>query len=235
MSQTFTLLGHSNVLKSDYYPPIQLNPEKSYGLGLISFHSFNTIPNVDDSNNQFHYDTDKVIVLPKGAYEITDIERYIQRQLIGTFAKEEEKKKLFSLEPNNNTIKCEVRSDTFTIRFDKENSIGKLLGFSKRILESKVLHQSDLPVQILKVSSIRVECNIISGSFYNSIPSHTLYEFPLDVDPGYAINKDPQNVIYLPLNVTTIHNITLTLIDQDGRPIDFQGELVIIRLQLKEL
>ncbi|KAK9720137.1 hypothetical protein QE152_g22215 [Popillia japonica] len=92
----------------------------------------------------------------------------------------------------------------------------------------------DLPVKIIKVAMIRVSCSITTGAFYNTHLSHTIFEFSPQVDPGYAINIDPPHIIYLPVSSTRIDNITLTLIDQDGEPVDFRGEQIIIRLELKK-
>nr|CAI5866039.1 unnamed protein product [Callosobruchus analis] len=51
------------------------DPEKSYALGLIDFVTFNTIPNVDETNNKFFINNTDHIVIPVGSYEIVDIQR----------------------------------------------------------------------------------------------------------------------------------------------------------------
>lgn len=53
-SLTLTLSGNSSCLTTDYYPPIELD-DGEYVCGLIDFQTYNTIPNVDISNNCFHY------------------------------------------------------------------------------------------------------------------------------------------------------------------------------------
>ena len=88
-------------------------------------------------------------------------------------------------------------------------------------------------MEIIQVVTIRVECNNISGSYYTSYPSHTLFEFSPTVDPGYSINIEPRNLIFLPVNRKRIDKITLTLLDQDLRPVNFRGEEVIVRLELR--
>jgi hypothetical protein len=240
MSRTFTLQGTTNIISASYYPPIELG-EDDYCLALIGLHTFNTIPNIEEGANKFYYDRNKSIAIPTGSYEISDIEKYLQRELqrretntdsnsSGTIVKDNA---LFSLKANNNTIKCEIECK-YSINFSLTDSIGKLLGFSgKTTLKEGQLHVSDVPVSIIKVGSIRVECNIITGAYYNNKLSHTLFEFSPQVDPGYAINIEPRNNIYLPINVKTIHNITLRLIAQDGVPVNFRGENIVVRLELK--
>lgn len=229
MSHTFTLVGRSNRLSSIYYPPIDLDTRYEYALGLIGFHTYNTIPNIFEGQNKFYYENE-VITIPTGSYEITDLESYLQ-DVLNTGAGGGGGGVL-SLKPNNSTLKCEITSK-FSIDFTKDDSIGRMLGFSRKVIEANKKHESDMPIQIIKVVTIRVECNITTSAFYEARLSHTLYEFAPSVEPGYSINIEPKNIIYLPINTTRIDNITLRIVDQDGDPVDFRGEQVVIRLELK--
>ncbi|KAK9720488.1 hypothetical protein QE152_g22067 [Popillia japonica] len=226
MSRTFTLIGTSNVLTATYYPPIELNPNYEYAVGLIGLHTYNTIPNIYEGQNKFYYGNESVTI-PTGAYEVTDIEDFLQQSIA------KNKDGVISLKPNNSTQKCEI-SSKFTIDFTKADSIGRMLGFSSKVLAPNEAHESDLPVQIIKVVTIRVECNITAAAFYGAHLSHTLYEFAPSVEPGYSINIEPRNIIYLPISTTHIDKITLRLIDQDGDPVNFRGETIVIRLELKK-
>lgn len=225
MSRTFTLKGTDNVLSADYYPPIDLDPGSEYALGLIGFHSYNSIPNIDHNANKLYYDNDKIVAIPVGSYEITDIEEYLQSVL---------SKEAISLKPNNNTLKCEIKSK-FNINFIPNDSIGRMLGFSAKILAANTKHESDLPVKIIKVVTIRIECNVTTSAYYNGSLSHTLYEFAPQAEPGYSINIVPQHIIFLPVLPRRIDNITLTLLDQNGDPVNFRGEEIVIRLELKKI
>lgn len=236
MSQTFTLQGDSSVLSVNYYPPIELDPNQQYCLGLIGLHTYNSIPNIEEGvNNKFIYhriDVNKFINIPTGSYEVADIEKYLQKELLKENPKEEVNS-LLSLKPNNNTLQCEIKSK-FDIDFTSDQTIGKLLGFSNKLLKSSTLHASDLPVQIIKVNSVRIECNITTGAYYDDKLSHTLFEFSPSVDPGFAINIEPKNILYLPLNIRDrIDNITIRIIDEEGKLINFRGEKILVRLELK--
>ena len=235
MSQTFTLKGRSHRLESVFTPPIELDPKYDYSLALISLNTWNTIPNIEEGKNKVYYrenSQEKVLKIPTGSYELEDIETFVHNQLTGAEATIIEKNRVFSLKPNNNTLKCELKS-VYDLNFEPKDSIAKLLGFSPQVLEANILHESDLPVEIIQVATIRVECNIISGSYYTNNPSHTLYEFSPTVDPGYSINIEPRNLIFLPVNEKKLYNITLNLLDQDSRPVNFRGEEVVIRLELR--
>ena len=79
-SFTLSLSGTSSTLQAQYFPPIELSPNKNYVLGLVELLSFNSIPNIDTGKNKF-YVGNEVIVLPTGSYEIEDIESYLQEVL----------------------------------------------------------------------------------------------------------------------------------------------------------
>lgn len=230
MSWMLTFSGNSSVLTTDYFPPIELDRNASYVIGLVDFQTYNSIPNVDESNNKFHYGEDKIIVIPEGAYEIEDLERYISKQLRADNADI-----VFQLTPNINTLKCEIKCSV-PINFIPDDSIGRLLGFNKgSILRPDKSHQSDTSVNIMSVNTIEIDCNIVSGAYINNKANHTIFHFSPNLPPGYKIVIHPSNVIYLPLNIQTIGNITLSIRDQTGKLVNFRGETVTIGLHLKKL
>ena len=77
MSQIFTLTGRSSTLSIDFVNPIELDAHSYYGLALIGFYSYNSIPNIEAANNKFYYVDNhqtKKIIIPVGSYEIDNIE-----------------------------------------------------------------------------------------------------------------------------------------------------------------
>lgn len=229
MSSTFTLSGNTSILSTNYFPPIELDRKFEYVLGLVDLQTYNSIPNVHEKNNRFYYN-DEVVIIPEGSYEIDDIYKYINN----TISKNKSLKYFLTINANNNTLKCEIIS-SLVINFEKENNIGSLLGFKKKILQPNTNHISDLPIDILGVSSIQIDCNIIRNSYRNNQLIHIIHQFFPVVPPGYKIVEIPSNVIYLPVNVHTINNITLKLIDQNDKLINFRGENITIRLELKKI
>ena len=224
MSLTLTLTGNTSDLIVEYFPPIDLSTD--YICGLIDFQTYNSIPNIDQRNNLLHLG-DLIVNTPDGLYEIDDINEYITEYLKSN----NHSGKSFSLRANNNTLKSEIIS-TESIDFDRDNSIGHILGFRREKLVAGRIHKSTLPVNIVKVNSIHIECNIVSGSFLNHKSVHTIHEFSPSVPPGYKINEVPRNVVYLPVNVRRITSLTLKITDQDGDLINFRGEKITIRLHL---
>lgn len=77
-----------------------------------------------------------------------------------------------------NTLKVEIQRK-YEIDFTKYNSIRTLLGFSKQIIPANKKVESDLPVNIMKVNSIRIKCNIATGTYENEKLTNVIHEFSL--------------------------------------------------------
>lgn len=226
MSITLTVNGNSSILVANYFPPIELTQD--YVCGLISFDSYHTIPNVDKENNLFHIGK-MAVEIPIGTYEMDDIVEIITNKY------EPLNQGFIDIKANPNTFRTEIMSSREEVNFNKERSIGPLLGFSKRVLEPGIIHYSDNPVDVTRVNTISVECNIINGSYINEANVHTIHQFSLRVSPGYKISEIPFNVIYLPLNTRQVSTLVLKVVDQTGKLINFRGEDISIRLHLKPI
>lgn len=224
MSETILLSGRSNVLECVFSPPIVLDPKKAHYIGLVEFVAYNAMPNVDRSNQVFCYGPDKKeILIPKGAYEITAIEKFLKDKL---------GPENLSLEANNSTLRCIVRSN-HEIHFEQPRSIGRLLGFAPKVLAAGEWHESELPINIFSVNAVRVECNIATGSYVNGEVAHTIFAFSPNVPPGFKMALSPRTIIYNRINTSVVDRLRLSIVDQDGRPVDFGGETVTVRLHIK--
>jgi len=229
----FSLSGKSSNISCDIFPPIILD-DGDYEIGLVELNVYNSIPNVEKGvNDNFHYGENEVITIDEGSYEVDEIVSFINRHA---------GRKLLTLTANKNTLKSEMTCIE-DVHFEKENSIGGLFGFNKQVYKAtdhsnnaitQKTYTSENVINIISVNTIRVECNVARGSFENGREGHVLHEFFPSVGTGYKIVEVPNTIIYLPVNVRRIDNLTVTLRDQNGRLVNFRGETISLRLHLRK-
>lgn len=223
----FCLSGRDSVISNDFFPTINLS-DGEWEIGFVELSTYNSIPNVEDGvNNLIHLVgvADPIVKIPTGSYEIEDIAKVVKEK-VGELHE-------LTIRANNNTLKSEVFSSR-ALDFTQKASIAPLLGFSAKTLEANKWYESDIPVAINPVNAIRVECNIVRGSFDNGVESHILHEFFPSAQPGFKILERPSYINYLPVNVKQLHNITVSLKDQEGRLINFRAEILNVRLHLRQ-
>lgn len=221
MTFTLSISNTKSSLSNNYSPALQLNGD--YECGLLHFSTFNSIPNVCNENNKLYYGDNGVVDIPEGSYELQDISDYLKANIVDC---------AFNLECNNNTLKTSIFCSN-DIHFEKEYSIRKILGFGKETLKANILHESRYPVSILPTTVLRVECDIASGSFVNGKPSHIIHEFVPNVPPGYRIIEIPKNIIYFPVNQSSISSINIRILDGNNNLVNLRNEEVQLYLHLK--
>lgn len=229
-SRTITLTGNSSSLSASFYPEIQLDDRYNYSCCLLDFFTYNSIANVDETNNKLYYSVKEDAALesirvPDGSYELDEIAAYIHEQF-------DKLKLTFRMYGNKNTMKCTIKTD-LCIDFRVRDSIGSLLGFNNVILSGQSKYLSDNVIKIQPINSIRIDCDLTTGSFHNGQSTHTLYEFCPTVKPGYKIVLQPKNLIYLPITRRTISTLSIVIVNESGKHIDFRGETITCRLHIK--
>lgn len=252
-SFTASFTGTSSVLRADFFPEIVLDSDSNYCCALLDFTSYNSIPNiVEGKNNKFVFkytekkqvksktdgrettsvvskEKEESISLSTGAYEVTDILHYIKSQLAAI-------KINLTYDVNVATSKVKLIFDSQIICID--DSVLSVLGFKKvnsRKFESKNIYWSDDIIKITNIDVIRIECDIVSGSYINGKHCHTIHQFShCKVSPGYKFVEVPQHIVYLPIREKRLRSIQITIVDQNGNLIDFRGEQVSCRIHIKK-
>lgn len=203
------------------------------------------MPNIDESNNVIVFSKPGhepilTVTLPVGTYEVEDLNNYIAKEYkkiafqytIDDNDKEVVVTSSFKLVVNHVTMHCEITCE-HPIDFTRPRSFCRLLGFNPRHLPPYTICISDYPVSITSITSVRVDCNVIVGSFHNGSQSHTLHEFSPNVAPGYRIIEIPRQIVYYPLNTNVLDTIRIALRNQEGCPINLKNEELSVRLHIK--
>lgn len=231
-SITLTLSGNTSSMSSYFHPEIELDEGSNYSCSLLDFTTYNSIPNVHEGNNKFYYKYGKeparLVEIPEGSYELADIALFLNEYFT-------QHKIKFKMIGNRCTMKCCIECDNnLMLFFSEDDSIGSLLGFEKAILSNSIVYESSEPIHIHHINTIKINCDLTGGSFHNGKNTHTIYEFSPSVSPGYKIIEQPRNLIYLPVVRRRINNVNITIVDQNGKFVDFRGETITCRIHIKK-
>lgn len=225
-SKIFHITGSNPDISCKIFPVLQVSSNAV--ISLTHFSVFNSIPNIDETNNIFTYQETtnsdiKNVVIPIGTYELTDLEAYLKNHLGND---------KISIKANINTLKCEF-SCKYNVDFTK-STVGKLFGMSDDLKYNagEIVESTD-PIQISKINTIQINLNIVSGSYINGESSNCLYKCFISTPPGFRIVESPNNPIYLPVNTSEIDTLHVTLTDEAGSLINLRGEEFSLELHLK--
>lgn len=235
---TLVFVGDTSEITSVFFPPITLERNQNYHVGLLSLDTYNSIANIRKNvNNKFTVCglVCKPFEIPAGGYEIIDIEQVMNVILANAYDRgdfEGGDKPAITILPNQVTKRVKLFCN-YSLDLSHANSISDILGFEKITLAKNETHIGTRSVDIAPYKTIAVECNIASGSYKNGVLTHDIFQFVPTTPPGYAITEHPSNIIYYPLNTNIIDSVTVRLVDNAGNSIDFGGENITIRLNIK--
>ena len=171
--------------------PLQTN-NKQFKIAVTFLSAYNGIFNVTNKNNKFYFTksiTDDnhyiMISIPPGAYEIESLNDEIKRIIINDEHFTEDTYP-FVIKPNFSTLGSivEISNEESAISFKPSDSVGSLLGFNNRTIYEEY-NLSDNPVDIISFDNIFIECDIAQGMIFRGHRSGIIFNFVMDVDPGY--------------------------------------------------
>lgn len=234
---TLNLSLKGSELNTRLRDPIKLPGELyDHEVALHSCSFYNSIVNIQTGvNDTFDYTVSAVqkqVVLPQGAYEISQIDDVIQQGVLDNGDSTNADTPRFSIQPNFTTLGTTVVIDSSyavgdqTVLFNTATSVRNLLGFNSQILSGAYEYQSDDVANITGgIDSLRFTLNFIEGSYSNgssngiSDTSQVIYATSRKVSPGFLQTEDVNNLIWLPINTTTISDINIRFVDQQNRPL----------------
>ena len=126
----------------------------------------------------------------------------------------------------------------FLIKLSKTavQSVPKILGFGSAFLGVNGIHNSQNPVNITNINSLQIHCSLIDGSYINGASSDLLYTLSPNVLPGYLIQVEPKQNIYVPIkNLSQIDSIRFSIKDQDNNFVNMNNERVTYYVHLREI
>ena len=223
-----------------FNPKLELDEKKKYEIALVNLETYYSFPNIDETNNTFVYSPDngnswEKIKIPEGSYEIDDINDAIQHEMKKrTHYDEINEDYYINISANSNTLKSVlILGKDYQVDFNHQNSLAKVLGFTGTKY-TEGFHESENVVDILRINSILVNIDIISGSYVNGTTKSTIYSFFPDVSPGYKIIESPVNLVYLPITLNTIDSLNVMITDQDDHLLNLRNEKLTIRFHIRE-
>ena len=157
-----------------FNPKLELDRDKVYEIALVNLETYYSFPNIDETNNVFVYSPDNgnswvKIKIPEGSYEIDDINNTIQHEMEkrGHYYEINEDYYI-NIAPNTNTLKSVlILEKGYQVDFNQQNSLARVLGFT-RAKYTEGFHESENVVDILRINSILVNIDIISGTVHSS-------------------------------------------------------------------
>lgn len=210
-----------------YHEGIDLSGE--YEIGLKSLVICHNVPNITKSNNRLtlippNSTSEVEFQIPTGSYTLEDIQNTIQ-------SIEPESNWISTLD--DNTFKVKLYS-SWDIDFREGNSLASLLGFKNQILKAEKVHQSERMPELYSINMIKVKCNLIKSNFQDLTGNdNTIFEFPLSYTKGSKIVERPINISYYRIFTETIHDLSLRIVDQYNRLIDFHNNKICVTLDFR--
>ena len=227
---------NTSSIRTTFSPPLTFPRDCHYEMAVCSLETYYSFPNIDESNNTLRVSLDKgvkwnIIKIPVGCYEIKAINEEVKRQVIKAGGKKGD----VVITPNLNTLQCILilKNDNIIVDFNVDNSLRSVLGFSARKFSGAGRFESENVVNIMKVNSILVHCDIIGGLRLNGEERAIIYSFFPNVGPGEKIVTRSKNLIYLPITLGVIFHMTCWLTDQDNNLLNLRGEEITITFHIK--
>ena len=171
--------------------------------------------------------------VPSGAYNIDDLNLEIKRILRANG----DDKGGETIQANYNTLKSRILlKDGYKVGFKIGGGLKDVLGFKDEVLEENGAHISARQVNITNTHSVLIGCSLISSSYLNASTSEVIYSFSPEKPPGSLLSIKPNQFFYVRMSKREeLSNIIMRVTDQDGRPIDLNGERTTFNLHIKAM
>jgi hypothetical protein len=237
--ETFEIVGtcdKNGQIIAELPGQMEFKEDSTYYVSLIGLTGTSFFPNVTDSNNKFYYSgkDNKIIELtiPTGAYDIADYNEFICMSIPKV-----ENADPITISLHKPTGKVVIKlAAGFKVYFDKDkkNSFSEELGFEKKVL-SEAENLSPNMADIVKVQKVHISCDICRGAYLNGKGTNIIFSFPNEKRYGSPLSLVPTKRQYKQLIKKSFNKITFAFTDERGHPVDFQGAVTTVSLEVKQM
>ena len=212
-SKTFTFNSKSTNSIFEFGNKLNLNKDYVYTLKLNSFSGWETLTNIDKTKNKFRYSPDngatwKNIVIPKGLWGFTQINKKMQEQLKNNNRSDSTYIKYINFEINTSENRIILNfENNYQIDFNVENTMYNVFGFKKqkytRTMQGPNNANISSTLSMFIVIDL-IEPNILSSNgkvkFLQYVRVMAMYRNQIS---SRIVVEDinPQNINYLNLNI----------------------------------
>jgi hypothetical protein len=162
-------------------------------IALVNLNTWHSFRSISSTNSELRYSNDNgatwhYILISKGSYELNKLNDEIEKQMKqNNHYDKVHNQSYIKLSPNISRLRTVTEvSGSCQVDFREPNSIITLLGFNRQANHTG-FNESENIVDIVALTSIFVEIDIINGSYVNGELKPVIYSLFLSVAPGYKI------------------------------------------------
>lgn len=98
----------------------------------------------------------------------------------------------------------------------------------------KTKNKTDLK-EIAKLDVLRIDCDVISGSYINGERQHTIHQFATSTSymKDQILVEIPKNLNYFPIKSNNLHSIQISIVDINGNLFNIYGCDITCRINIK--
>ena len=228
-------INDTHKFKFNFSPSLNFESD-DHELALVNLETYFNIPNITEGvNNVFSYRPTplaawRTITFDTGTYDVTDISDFFSSKQNANG----NGKITIKLFEGSSKSYIKLSSNNYSIDFTAPNNFANILGFTQRVV-SVVYAYSDNVEYLTDISSLSVNVDCIQNTYINRAITPTIYSFYANVAPSFKIVQTPSNLVYLPINRRIIDYINVWITDQNTNLVNFRGDDVTIRFNLRKL
>lgn len=241
-----------------FNPPLDLGGI-DHEVCLLKANLWNTAVNITDGKIDWGYGAaapgqtganNFQISIPTGNYTVTDLNNLLKDSLEeeGVTGVDGLSQPTYpiSIDANFNTDRVEVTianalsagQTGFYLDLTQPDNVASLLGFTEQIIGVNTSATSVANVNG-GADQYQIRCDLIRNSYdptsSGSGQSDILFSFVPAVPVSANIDVDPTHLVYLQVNKPIIYSIRMRITDQDGDPINMNGEQIIYNLLVRKI